>query len=162
MIIAAAGILLATGLATLISALRGRALASVMATAAGMAILYLFATATIYPAMEPRKSARGFAQVVAEATASSRAAGHRVVAWRAGNVPIAIAFYSDGVYTVETDDPAVLADHLEQDELVYAIVDADELDEVPAHVRRRLVVVHEQRLSRRHLQLVANRPVDSG
>ncbi len=162
MIIAAAGILLATGLATLISAVRGRALASVMATAAGMAVLYLFATATIYPAMEPRKSARSFAQVVADATASSRAAGHRVVAWRAGNVPIAVAFYSDGVYTVETDDPAVLADHLEQDELVYAIVDADELDEVPAHVRRRLVVVHEQRLSRRHLQLVANRPVDSG
>lgn len=162
MVVTIGGILLVTGLATVIPAVRARALPSVAATALGMAVLYLFATATVYPAMEPRKSARSFAQAVADTTAESRAAGHRVVAFRAGNVPIAIAFYSDGVYTVETDDPEVLAGHLEQDALVYAIVDADELDEIPARLRRRLVVVHEHRLSRRLLQLVANRPVDSG
>jgi 4-amino-4-deoxy-L-arabinose transferase-like glycosyltransferase len=155
-------ILLATGVATLMQAIRGRGLASVVVTAAGMAVLYLAATALVYPAMEPRKSAREFALVIEEATMESRAAGHRVLAWRTGNVPRAFAFYTDGLYTVETEDADELADHLRRGERVFAVVNADELDEVPADAREELRVVAEARLSRRNLYLVANGPLRAG
>lgn len=151
-------ILLATGAATLIAALRGRAAMSVAATAGGMAVLYLAATALVYPAMEPRKSSRAFAQEIKAITAESRAAGHRVVAWRAGNIPTAIAFYSDGLYTVETEDLEFLAEHLRQPGPVYAVVLASELDEVPADALAGTTVVAEARLSRRDLQLIEKRP----
>ncbi len=157
MIFMLGGVLLATGAGTLVMVLRGRAVQSVVVTAAGMAVLYLAATALVYPAMEPRKSARSFALKTKEITAASRAEGHRVMAWRAGNIPTAIAFYSDGVYTVETNDAEELARHLRQDARVYAIVRADQLDEVPADAREGLTVLHEQRLSRKDLQIVANR-----
>jgi 4-amino-4-deoxy-L-arabinose transferase-like glycosyltransferase len=150
-------VLLVTGVAALLTAVRGRALGSVVATAVGMAALYLAATSVVFPAMEPRKSSRTFALKTKEITAESRAEGHRVMAWRAGNVPVAVAFYSDGLYTVETDDVDVLARHLRQDALVYAIVRADQIDEVPADVRGELTVLHEQRLSRKDLALIANR-----
>jgi hypothetical protein len=150
-------VFLATGVAALVTALKGRALDSVVATAAGMVVLYLAATALVYPTMEPRKSSRAFALKIKEITAESRAEGYRVVAWRAGNIPTAVAFYSDGVYTVETDDVDVLAGHLRQDALVYAIVRTDQIDEIPADVRDKLSVLVEQRLSRRDLGLVANR-----
>ena len=151
------GVLLVTGVAVLATAVRGRVFDSVVATAGGMAVLYLLATAFVYPAMEPRKSSRTFALETKKITAESRAEGHRVVAWRAGNIPTAVAFYSDGLYTVETDDVDVLARHLRQDALVYAIVRTDQIDEVPADVRESLTVLHEQRLSRKDLALVANR-----
>ena len=152
------GLLLATGVGTLVMALRGRGVQSVVVTAGGMAALYLAATALVYPAMEPRKSARSFALKTREITAASRAEGHRVMAWRAGNIPTAIAFYSDGLYTLETNDAGDLARHLRQDALVYAIIRADQADEIPADVREGLTVLHEQRLSRKDLQIVANRP----
>jgi hypothetical protein len=107
--------------------------------------------------MEPRKSSRSFALRIKETTAESRAEGNRVMAWRAGNIPTAIAFYSDGLYTVETNDPEDLARHLRQDALVYAVVLASELDDVPADALEGMTVVAEARLSRRDLQLVANR-----
>jgi len=151
-------VLLVTGVAVLLTAVRGRALGSVVATAAGMAALYLAATAVVFPAMEPRKSSRTFALKTKEITAESRAKGHRVMAWRAGNIPIAVAFYSDGLYTVETDDVDDLARHLRQDALVYAIVRADQIDEIPADAREGLTVLHEQRLSRKDLAVVSNQP----
>ncbi len=151
-------VLLVTGVAGLVTALRGRALESVAVTAGGMAVLYLVATALVYPAMEPRKSSRTFALATKESTAESRAEGHRVVAWRAGNIPIAVAFYSDGLYTIETEDVDVLAGHLRQEAVVHAIVRMDQIDELPADVRESLTVLHEQRLSRKDLALVVNRP----
>ena len=157
MIFMLGGVLLATGVGTLVMALRGRAVQSVVVTAGGMAALYLVATALVYPAMEPRKSSRNFALEIKEITADSREEGHDVMAWRAGNIPTAIAFYSDGLYTVETNDVDDLARHLRQDALVYAVVLASELDEVPADALEGMTVVAEARLSRKDLQLVANR-----
>jgi len=151
------GVLLATGVVTLVSALRARSFSSVMATAAGMAVLYLTATAVVYPAMEPRKSSQSFALEIKAITADSRAAGNEVVAWRAGNIPVAIAFYSDGVYTVDTNDVEVLARHLRQDALVYAVVLKTELEEVSADALEGIQVHAERRLSRRDLALISNR-----
>jgi 4-amino-4-deoxy-L-arabinose transferase-like glycosyltransferase len=157
MVYALGVIVLISGAATLTTAIRGRVLASVAATAGGLAVLYLFATALVYPAMEPRKSSRAFAREIEEITAESRAQGHRVIAWRAGNIPTAIAFYSDGLYTVETEDPEVLAEHLRQDAPVYAVVLASDLDEVPADALEGTTVVAEATLSRRDLQLIEKR-----
>jgi len=151
------GVLLATGAATLVTAMRGRAFPSVVATAAGMAVLYLAATAVVLPAMEPRKSSRTFALEIKKITAESRAAGHDVVAWRAGNIPVAIAFYSDGLYTVDTNDVEVLTRHLRQDALVYAVVLMSELEEIPADAIEGMQIHAERRLSRRDLALVSNR-----
>jgi 4-amino-4-deoxy-L-arabinose transferase-like glycosyltransferase len=157
MVFTLGGIVLTTGVVTLATAVRGPLVASVGATALGTAVIYLVATAVVYPAMEPRKSARAFAQRVEDITAASREDGQRVVAWRAGNIPNAIAFYSNGLYTVETNDVDVLANHLRKDSLVFAIVLERDLDEVPVDVLEESVVMERVRLSRRDLQLIANR-----
>ena len=157
MVFMVGGVLLATGAGALVTALRGRTVESVGVTAGGMAVLYLATTALVYPAMEPRKSSRSFALTIKEITAESRGEGHEVMAWRAGNIPTAVAFYSDGLYTSETNDAEDLAKHLRQEALVYAVVRMDNIEEIPADVRERMMVLHQQRLSRKDLALVANR-----
>ena len=157
MVFMVGGVLLATGAGALVTALRGRTVESVGVTAGGMAVLYLATTALVYPAMEPRKSSRSFALTIKEITAESRGEGHEVMAWRAGNIPTAVAFYSDGLYTTESNDAEDLARHLRQDSLVYAIVLSSELDEVPADALDGMTVMAEARLSRRDLWLIANR-----
>jgi hypothetical protein len=94
---------------------------------------------------------------VAAATAASRAAGRPVVAYDLSNLPEAFAFYGDGLYTVETKDLEILARHLRRPETVWAVVRRPGLDRLPADVRERLVVVAEDRLSRRAVVLVNNR-----
>ena len=157
MVFMVGGVLLATGAGALVTALRGRTVESVGVTAGGMAVLYLATTALVYPAMEPRKSSRSFALTIKEITAESRGEGHEVMAWRAGNIPTAVAFYSDGLYTTESNDAEDLAKHLRQEALVYAVVRMDNIEEIPADVRERMMVLHQQRLSRKDLALVANR-----
>ena len=95
---------------------------------------------------------------MAEATAGSRADGHRVLACGLGNLPIHFAFYSGGIYTIETDDPTVLAAHLDQDAEVFAVINADLIDQLPEGVRQRMVRLESTRLNRRDVLLVANRP----
>jgi 4-amino-4-deoxy-L-arabinose transferase-like glycosyltransferase len=155
-------VLAATGITVLAMVARRRTGRSVVALAAGMTVAYLAASSLLYPALEPRKSARPFALEVREATAASRAAGHRVVAYDLGNLPTAIAFYSDGVYTVETSDPEVLERHLMQDAEVYAVVDADVLDELDPAAADRVAVLRETHLARRDVLLVSNRGAGGG
>lgn len=150
-------ILLAAGLATLYTAIRGRILASVGLPAAGFAVAYLFVASFVFPAANPVKSARAFAGSMADATAASRADGHRVLACGLGNLPVHLAFYSDGIYTIETDDPAVLARHLENPDQVFAVVNADLIDKLPERVSQRLVVLDITRLNRKDVLLIANR-----
>ena len=95
---------------------------------------------------------------MAEATAGSRADGHRVLACGLGNLPIHFAFYSDGIYTIETDDPAVLAAHLDQDAEVYAVANRRLVDDLSDEIQQRLVVLDTTRLNRKDVLLVANRP----
>lgn len=156
MVLVVAGVLLATGAATVWSSWRRRALHAALTPAAGMVVVYLFTATFVYPALEPRKSARPFSLEVAEATASSRAAGHDVVAYDLGNLPEAFAFHGDGLYTLETRDPEVLTRHLRQGETVWAVVHRPGLEELPAEVRERLTIVAEDRLSRRDVVLVRN------
>lgn len=159
---AVAGLFAATGAVTLVYAARRRALAAAVTPAVGLALAYLFVVTAVYPAFEPRKSARPLAERLIELTAESRAQDVPVLAYAIGNVPEALAFYSNGLYTVETDDPALLARHLERPEPAWAVVDGDRLDALSAELRRRLVVVERTRLARRPILLVTNRDHPDG
>lgn len=151
-----AGLFLATGAATLWFALRRRTAVAALAPAAGFAVLYLFVATAVYPLFEPRKSARPFALRIKEVTAESRAGGMPVVAYDLGNLPEPFAYHSDGMYTVETDDPEVLRRHLEREERVFAVVNGERLEALPAALRARIGVIDSTRLSRRQVLLVTN------
>jgi 4-amino-4-deoxy-L-arabinose transferase-like glycosyltransferase len=157
-----AGLIGATGVATLAGAARGRALAAAIAPAAGFAAVYLFVVTAVYPAWEPRKSARPLAERLVEVSAESRARGVPVLAYAIGNLPKALAFYSNGIYTVETDDPDDLARHLERPEPAWAVADANSLHPLPDELLRRLVVVERTRLARKPILLLTNHPHPEG
>jgi 4-amino-4-deoxy-L-arabinose transferase-like glycosyltransferase len=156
--LAATVIVAGLGISTLWFAARGRPLQSVLATVVGITGLYLFASAVILPMLDPVKSAREFAVQLADVTAESRQAGHDVVAWRTGNLPRAFAFYGNGLYTVDTQDPAVLVRHLRSPDQVYAVVLATDLGDLDDGTRRSMFVIDRARLSRRDLLLVSNTP----
>jgi hypothetical protein len=104
------------------------------------------------------KSGRDFAGVIEEETAASRAAGHEVLALDLGNLPIHYAFYTNGIYTVETKEIADLARHLDQDAQVFAVANAKRLGELPDEIRARMAIIATTRASRRDVALIINRP----
>jgi 4-amino-4-deoxy-L-arabinose transferase-like glycosyltransferase len=157
-----AGVLGATGVAALACAARGRALAAAVAPAAGFAAMYLFGVTAVYPAFEPGKSARPLAERLVELTAESPAQGAPVLAYAIGNVPRALAFYSNGLYLVETEDPKELARHLARPGPAWAVVDGDRLEALPEKLRRRLVVVERTRLARQPILVLTNRGHPNG
>jgi len=71
-------------------------------------------------------------------------------------VPEALAFYSDGVYTLETEDPAVLARHLDRAEPAFAVVDSNELGRQAPELLGQLTVVATATLSRQKVLLATN------
>jgi hypothetical protein len=151
------GIIFATGLATLWSVIKKNLLATAVLPAAGFAIVFLLVATLVYPAFNPVKSGRAFAAVISEETAASRAEGHRVMAFDLGNLPVHYAFYTNGIYTIETRDADDLARHLDQDAQVWAVANAKRLDELPPEIRDRLEIVATTRASRRDVALIVNR-----
>ena len=105
------------------------------------------------------KSSREFAGVIAMETAESRAAGHQVLAFDLGNLPIHYAFYTNGIYTIETNELEDLARHLDRDTLVFAVANGKQLHELPTAIRDRMEVVATTRANRRNIALIANRPL---
>jgi 4-amino-4-deoxy-L-arabinose transferase-like glycosyltransferase len=156
-VVLVAAIALTTGVSTLVALARRRLLPTVVVPAAGFVVAYLTVAFVIYPAFETRKSARPLAMAMREASADSRAAGHRVVGYRLGNLPEPLAFYSDGVYTVEAGDQDVLVRHLAQSEQVFAVVTVGDLDALPAEIRNRVVVVARYKLGS-DVALISNGP----
>ena len=159
---AMAGIFLSTGVATLWAALKKNLFAAAVLPASGFAVAFLFVAAVVLPMANSFKSSRDFAEIIAVETAESRASGHRVVAFDLGNLPIHYAFYTNGIYTIETAKSEDLARHLEQDARVLAVANAKRLDELPPKIRKRLEIIATTHASRRDVALVANRPRDSG
>jgi 4-amino-4-deoxy-L-arabinose transferase-like glycosyltransferase len=160
-IYALAGLLLATGVATLWGVIRRNDLAAAVVPGAGFAAIFLFVAVAVYPMADAFKSGREFAAVIAEKTAASRAAGHDVFAFDLGNLPIHYAFYTNGIYTVETQEIADLARHLDRDEEVFAVANAKRLDELPPRIRERIEITATTHASRRDVALIANHPVIS-
>ena len=161
-IYALAGLLLATGLATLWAVIKRNDFAAVVLPGAGLAAVFLFVAVFVYPMADAFKSSRDFAGVIAEETAESRAAGHEVMAFDLGNLPIHYAFYTNGIYTVETKEVAELAQHFDREELVFAVANAKRIDELPPKIRDRMEIVATTHASRRDVALIANRPPTAG
>jgi len=157
-IYALAGLLLATGLATVWAIIKRNVLAAAVLPGAGFAAAFLFVAVAVYPMADAFKSSREFAGVIAVETAGSRAAGHLVLAFDLGNLPIHYAFYTNGIYTVETNDIDDLTRHLDREAVVFAVVNARRIDELPPAVRERMEIVATTHASRRDVALVANHP----
>lgn len=156
--VAVASALVAGGLATVVLAWRDRPLAATLSIGSALAVAYLLVVSFVYPFMEPTKSARPFALRMAEITAASRAEGLPVMVYDLGNLHEAFAFYTDGVYTTVTEDPAELAAHLERPERVFALVHGGKLDHLPADLLPRLRLVDSTHLARRRVVLLVNGP----
>ena len=101
------------------------------------------------------------AAVITEETASSRAAGHEVLALDLGNLPIHYAFYTNGIYTIETKDVADLERHLDREERVWAVANAKRIDELSPEIRERMEIVATTHASRRDVALITNHPPPS-
>lgn len=157
-----AALIAAAAVATLVAAVRGRPFAAALIPAAAFALLYLAVVTAVYPAFEPRKSARPLAQRLVELTADSRRDGIPILAYAVGNLPEPLAFYSNGLYTLETDDPIQLARHLARPEPTWAVVDADHLSPLPESLLPHLVVVHQAHLGRQPVLLLTNHPHPDG
>lgn len=149
-------LMLITGAGVLFTARRGALLPSMVITATGVATFYLFSVSSIYPLYEPIKSARSFSQVLEKETRDARAAGGEVLSYGLDNLPEHFAFYTGGVYTVETDDPSAVERHLSRPETAYAVMDGARIGELSIRLRNRLETVHESVLARRLVVLVKN------
>ena len=157
-IFALAGLLLATGLATLWAVIKKIDFAAAVLPGAGFAVVFLVVAMIVYPMANAFKSSREFAIVIAEETAPSQAAGHEVLAFDLGNLPIHYAFYTNGLYTVETGAIKDLVRHLDRDQHVFAVVNAKRLDELPPEVRERMTIIATTHASRRDVALITNQP----
>jgi hypothetical protein len=151
------GLVFAIGLSTLWAVIKKYLFAAAVTPAVGFAVVFLLVAILVYPAFNPVKSGRAFAAIIAEETVDSRAQGHRVMAFDLGNLPVHYAFYTNGIYTIETKDSADLARHLDQDAQVWAVANAKRLDELPPEIRDRLEIVATTRASRRDVALIVNR-----
>lgn len=151
--------LAATGLVTVVLAVRRRPLATVGATAGGIALLYLLVVTWVYPALEGRKSARPFTERIAQETRDARAAGRTIVTRGLGNLPEAFAFYGDGLYTVETPTLGQVEEHLAGPDPAgpagprWAVVDGETWERLEER-RVAAEVVATDRLARRDVVLV--------
>ncbi len=159
-IYALAGLLLATGLSTLCAIIKKIDFAAAVLPGVGFAVIFLVVAAVVYPMADAFKSSREFALVIAEETAPSQVAGHEVVAFDLGNLPIHYAFYTNGLYTVETKDLADLVRHLDRDDRVFAVTNAKRLDQLPPRIRDRVEIIATTHASRRDVALISNHPRD--
>jgi 4-amino-4-deoxy-L-arabinose transferase-like glycosyltransferase len=151
-------VLLGAGIATVVFCWQRRIVKSVAASALGVSALYLITVTTIYPAMEPRKSARPFTLLVQETTADARAAGVPVLCYRLDNLPEHFAFHGNGFYTAETEEWQRLAQHLDRPERAFAVAHGGELEMLADDLQARTYLVAETRLARRDVLLLANYP----
>ena len=159
-IYALAGLLLATGLSTRWAVIKKNFFAAAVFPGAGFAVVFLVVAMVVYPMANAFKSSREFAIVIAEQAAPSQVAGHEILAFDLGNLPIHYAFYTNGIYTVETREIADLAHHLDSNEHVFAVANAKRLDELPPDIRERLKIIATTHASRRDVALISNRPAN--
>jgi 4-amino-4-deoxy-L-arabinose transferase-like glycosyltransferase len=151
-----AGLILATGLATLWAVIKKIDFAAAVFPGVGFAAVFLFVADVVYPIANAFKSSREFATVIAEETAPSLVAGHEVLSFDLGNLPIHYAFYTNGLYTVETGAIKALERHLDRDDHVFALVNAKRLDELPTEIQERLEIIATTHASRRDVALISN------
>lgn len=138
---------------------RGKPAVAAWSVVAAFAGLYVLTAQAIYPALDPVKSARRFAVELAERTEAHRRLGRPVIGHRLGNLPRAIAFYTDGLYLEGIDDPQALALALEGAEEGYVVTGAAEMEGWAPELRRRAEVVLARDLARTRVCLVRIAPL---
>ena len=79
------------------------------------------------------------------------------MAFDLGNLPVHYAFYTDGVYTLETDRIEDLERHLSGAGGGWAVANAQRLEELSPGLRSRLQIVATTRASRRDVALLSTR-----
>ena len=153
--------LLCGGSWILYCALRGRSALIVRSTACSMAVLLLVATTFLHPALNPKKSARGFAgQVVKEVARFSEAEVLVVTSWNEtnstwdnANVVRSIGFYSKGLYPLVIE-PDELPAFLEDGRPLLVVVDRHALGTLKLEPEPRMIEIYEERLSRKDFLLL--------
>lgn len=146
-LVSGGGVILATALA-------GKALRTVQATAATLALAMLTTATFVYPALDAGKSGRALAQVVRDTTAESRAAGQPILSLGLGNVPRAVSFYSGGIYLDEVGSLEELEAHLPPGQDSYALVAERYWKDASADLKLRTETLYATRLSRKDIALV--------
>jgi len=142
------------GVAMLLAAARGRLAGAVAASATATAVLVLTVATFLLPALDPVKSVRRLAGVMAQQTRTYRAAGGEVLSLGLGNLPRAFAFYGDGVYCRELDGVAALAARLERGDEIWLLAPAARLAELSPTARSRAVEIDRTRSSKIEVVLV--------
>jgi hypothetical protein len=126
-----------------------------------MAVLLLVATTFLHPALNPEKSARGFAgQVVKEVARFSEAEVLVVTSWNEtnstwdnANVVRSIGFYSKGLYPLVIE-PDELPAFLEDGRPLLVVVDRHALGTLKLEPEPRMIEIYEERLSRKDFLLL--------
>ncbi len=150
-----AGALLVGGAAVLLALGRRGLHAGVLALSFAFVATCLLAQTALLPALDPIKSVRPLAATLRSATREYRQAGLPIYAYDLGNVPRALAFYSDGVYLRELDGPADLLRALSGPPPVYAVLSGRALAGLPPPLRGRCRRVAASQMSRLEVVLVA-------
>ncbi len=150
-------VLAVTGIVTVWACRQRRAVRSTVVLAGGIAVFYLFASTFVFPIFDQWKSAKELSQRLRAHTEASYAEGRQLVALDLGNIPEALAFYGDGLYSVTTRDPELVIEHLRQPGEAWAMMKRKAYAALPADVLDRIEIVESSDLSREDLVLVVNR-----
>ena len=149
-----------TGLLSLLACIRGKVVHAVFATAVGMGSIFVFASSLCYPAINDNRSVRSFAHAVKEQTSNYPLTKDSLLAWGLENIPYAVAFYSNGIYSTLIYDPERIVEHFNQPQRVFAMVNADLLDEELRVQLSDSWVLAEATLSRRLVYFLSNKPLE--
>jgi 4-amino-4-deoxy-L-arabinose transferase-like glycosyltransferase len=147
----------AAAAAVIFFAARAGPLKATLATAGAAAALYLTLATVVFPALNPRRSARAFAGQIRNATESWRGDGGEILSLGLGNLTDAVAFYSGGVYVRRTSDPSEVAEHLDSPRGAFALVDGTRFESLAPAASRRWTIAASAELSGKRLLLVQGR-----
>jgi hypothetical protein len=146
------------GLAVGAASFGRKAARAVWIVAGAVGAAYLVVAQVVEPAINELKSARRFALELARRTESHRGRGHGVYAYRLGNLPRAIAFYTDGLYLEELFGPEELLAAIGDAGESFVVTHEEELGGWPQDLRERAEILLAHALARTRLCLVRLHP----
>jgi 4-amino-4-deoxy-L-arabinose transferase-like glycosyltransferase len=147
------------GVWMIVAALRVTVMRATAATVIVIGALYLIIAGVVYPTLNPMKSVREVAEQLPSMTASYRESGHSIVTYGLGNVPRAIAFYSNGIYLRRLSSREELIAALSRPGTVWGVIDGSTLEALPDSMRGSIRLRSVTKMSRRSVNLIEKRAV---
>lgn len=147
-------LLIPGGISILVVALRSRPNRGVAVTVGVIGLLYVTIAGVVYPTINPMKSVRPVAEALPDMTSDYRASGGRILTYGLGNVPRAVAFYSNGIYLETLSSREALIERLSGSAATWAVVDGKSVDALPEALRRRVRVRSVTPMSRRQVEVI--------